>query len=83
VDQHGRGNRKSIRDAIGACAAKICASPAPHKQLSRAEESFMDDVVVERLVVDLLEWLAERDRTYEEMLDARRTSCPRLPIWED
>ena len=35
------------------------------------------------LICDLLEWLAGRERTYEEVLDAWRTSCPRLPVWED
>jgi hypothetical protein len=35
------------------------------------------------LVLDLLEWLALKDRTYEETMDAWRTSCPRLPVWED
>jgi len=38
---------------------------------------------VEALILDLLEWLAARDRTYEEVMDAWRTSCPRLPVWED
>jgi D-3-phosphoglycerate dehydrogenase len=38
---------------------------------------------VEALVLDLLEWLASRDRTYRETMDAWRTSCPRLPVWED
>jgi hypothetical protein len=38
---------------------------------------------VEALILDLLEWLAVRDRTYEEVMDAWRTSCPRLPVWED
>jgi hypothetical protein len=38
---------------------------------------------VEALVVDLLDWLMVRDRTYEEVMDAWRTSCPRLPVWED
>jgi hypothetical protein len=38
---------------------------------------------VEPLILDLLEWLAVRDRTYEEVMDAWRTSCPRLPVWED
>ena len=31
----------------------------------------------------LLEWIAERPRTYADVLDAWRTSCPRLSIWED
>jgi hypothetical protein len=38
---------------------------------------------VEALVLDLLEWLTVRERTYEEVMDAWRTSCPRLPVWED
>jgi hypothetical protein len=41
------------------------------------------DAVVEALIVDLLQWLAERDRTHEEVMNAWRTSCPRLPVWED
>jgi hypothetical protein len=43
----------------------------------------MTDTVVESLILDLLEWLAKRDRTYEETMDAWRTSCPKLPVWED
>jgi hypothetical protein len=38
---------------------------------------------VEPLILDLLDWLKLRDRTYEEVMDAWRTSCPRLPVWED
>lgn len=38
---------------------------------------------VDALILDLLDWLMVRDRTYEEVMDAWRTSCPRLPIWED
>lgn len=38
---------------------------------------------VEPLILDLLEWVASRERTYEEVMDAWRTSCPRLPVWED
>ncbi len=41
------------------------------------------DTVVEALIFDLLEWVAKRERTYEEVLDAWRTSCPKLPVWED
>jgi hypothetical protein len=37
----------------------------------------------EALVLDLLEWLSSRERTYEATMDAWRTSCPRLPVWED
>jgi hypothetical protein len=35
------------------------------------------------LILDLVEWIAIRPRPYAEVMDAWRTSCPRLPIWED
>ncbi len=38
---------------------------------------------LEPLLLDLLEWLRWRDRPYAEVMDAWRTSCPRLPIWEE
>ena len=37
----------------------------------------------ETLVLDLVEWVAKEPRTYAEVLDAWRTSCPRLTVWED
>ena len=43
----------------------------------------MVDTVVEALILDLLEWLAKHDRSYEDVMDAWRTSCPKLPVWED
>jgi hypothetical protein len=43
----------------------------------------MVDTVVEALILDLLQWLSVRERTYEEVMDAWRTSCPKLPVWED
>jgi hypothetical protein len=43
----------------------------------------MADTVVEALILDLLDWIAMRERTYEEVMDAWRTSCPKLPVWED
>jgi hypothetical protein len=35
------------------------------------------------LVLDLLEWLAAGPRPYDEVMEAWRTSCPRLTVWED
>ena len=43
----------------------------------------MTDPVVDPLILDLLDWLAANDRTYEEVIDVWRTSCPKLPVWED
>lgn len=38
---------------------------------------------VEALILDLLEWLAPAPRPYAEVMDAWRTSCPSLPVWEE
>lgn len=38
---------------------------------------------VDALVLDLLEWIGQRPRPYAEVIDAWRTSCPRLPVWEE
>jgi hypothetical protein len=35
------------------------------------------------LVLDLVEWVASAPRPYGEVMDAWRTSCPRLAVWED
>jgi hypothetical protein len=35
------------------------------------------------LVLDLVEWIAKEPRAYADVLDAWRTSCPRLTVWED
>jgi hypothetical protein len=35
------------------------------------------------LTIQMLAWLATRPRTYGETMEAWRTSCPRLSIWED
>jgi D-3-phosphoglycerate dehydrogenase / 2-oxoglutarate reductase len=38
---------------------------------------------VEPLIVDLLEWIGPGARRYADVLEAWRTSCPRLPVWEE
>lgn len=40
-------------------------------------------VAVRPLTRDFLEWLAARPRTYGEVMEVWRTSCPRFSIWED
>jgi D-3-phosphoglycerate dehydrogenase len=35
------------------------------------------------LMLELLGWVAARRRTYDETMAAWRTSCPRMPTWED
>jgi len=50
--------------------------------MTQVLEKPQTDVVIP-LVLDLLEWLSAGPRPYTEVIDAWRTSCPRLTIWED
>jgi hypothetical protein len=34
-------------------------------------------------MIQFLSWVADRPRSYAETMDAWRTSCPRLSVWED
>ena len=43
----------------------------------------MTDPVLDALILGLLAWLAIRDRNYDEVMDAWRTYCPKLPVWEE
>jgi hypothetical protein len=38
---------------------------------------------VASLVLDLLEWIGPSTKPYSEVMEAWRTSCPRLPVWEE
>jgi hypothetical protein len=33
--------------------------------------------------LELLAWVRERERSYAETIDACRSNCPRLSVWED
>ena len=35
------------------------------------------------LICDLLEWLDRAPRSHAEVMEGWRTSCPRLPVWEE
>jgi hypothetical protein len=39
--------------------------------------------VTEALTLDLLDWISSRPRTYAETMEAWRSHCPRLLVWED
>lgn len=43
----------------------------------------MSNPVIDALMLDLVEWLEHRPRSYAEAIEAWRTSCPRLTVWED
>jgi D-3-phosphoglycerate dehydrogenase len=38
---------------------------------------------VDPLILDLLDWIGPNPRPYAEVIEAWRTSCPRLPVWEE
>jgi hypothetical protein len=38
---------------------------------------------VDSLILDLLDWMGPAPRPYAEVIEAWRTSCPRLPVWEE
>jgi hypothetical protein len=46
------------------------------------ERELVSDTV-DTLILDLLEWMGPDPRPYGEVLETWRTSCPRLPVWED
>lgn len=35
------------------------------------------------IMVQFLQWVADRPRSREDVMDAWRSSCPRFPVWED
>jgi hypothetical protein len=67
----------------------MAVAPGLHFQWPRSP---LDNVLVveatmpdqlEPLIRDLLTWLAKGPKPYAEVMDAWRTSCPRLTVWED
>lgn len=38
---------------------------------------------IDALLRQLLTWLAQEERPYAEVMEAWRTSCPQLPVWEE
>jgi len=43
----------------------------------------MEEESVRYLTLQFLDWIAARPRSYADVMEAWRTSCPRLPVWED
>jgi len=51
--------------------------------MARAQSSSLESSPPSALMIELLEWLAAQPRTYAETMEVWRTSCPRMPVWED
>lgn len=59
-------------------------SPPPTRRVEDGTgggTTLSDDI--EPLILDMLEWIARSPRAYGDVMDAWRTSCPRLTVWED
>ena len=48
-----------------------------------AGEDIAMNETIEPLIGDLVEWVSKEPRSYSEVMDVWRTSCPRLTVWED
>ena len=48
----------------------------------RIIRSVMTDTLTP-LICDFLEWVDRAPRSHADVMDVWRTSCPRLPVWEE
>ena len=56
--------------------------PGGQRSVLNERYAKMSDTV-DSLILDLLEWIGPNTRPYREVIEAWRTSCPRLPVWEE
>jgi hypothetical protein len=89
LSQHGRSEvveleRRRLRarrvDEPLTTVGRGAADPRPPAALTYSEHEMTQ---APALTTQMLVWLAEQPRSYVETLDAWKTSCPRLSIWED
>jgi hypothetical protein len=58
-----------------------CLDAAQHSTRRWSEPNMPESVSL--LMLQFLDWIATRRRTYAEAMEAWRSSCPRLTVWED
>jgi hypothetical protein len=61
-----------------ASACRLFPEASPRKRENTNMES-----VIESLILDLVDWLAKRERNYEQVMHAWGRSRSRLLIWEE
>jgi hypothetical protein len=66
---------------VASVEANIRSYYATSRVLDRKTKDSMPTVTAPTL--QLLAWIAEQRRSYAETMDAWKTSCPRLTVWED
>jgi hypothetical protein len=64
------------------------ADMTSHRRIGALESIrvFADNVVMPDpgpLTLQFLAWLSAHTRTYGEVMEAWRTTCPRMSVWED
>jgi hypothetical protein len=62
--------------------AVIFGLPQPDPSGRRIDMS-TSETKTDPLLRDLISWVGREPRRYVDVMDAWRTSCPRLTIWED
>ena len=62
--------------------ANIASSQGKYAAAIHESSPTMTDTL-DALIFDLLEYVACKERGYTEVMEAWRTSCPRLPVWEE
>jgi hypothetical protein len=77
LETRTRNRAATVDGSLGRVARRIGAT-----RLEGASEAGMNDIIAP-LTIDFLTWLAARPRPYAEVMEAWRTSCPRLTVWED
>jgi len=81
------------KEHLGGDARRSCSAAACFPVRRRQGGDVLTDLrqptgppvsdTVDTLRLDLLEWIGPNPRPYAEVLEAWRTSCPSLPVWED
>src|SRR5262249_40022654 len=70
--------RKLLRERFDDCLCPPCLHT-----FSKYAKPRVDLTAHDLLMIQFLRWVAERPRTYADVMEAWRTSCPRLSMWED
>jgi FAD binding domain len=72
----------SARSSIGETIDRCSKSHDQGEMMSSPANDGYDSTV-ENLILDLVEWVGLKGRSYQDTMYAWRTSCPRLPVWEE
>ncbi len=87
LSQHGQqrfvGLERRVLCALGADESLTTAGRWAADPVHRPSPTVRRMTQAPALTTQMLEWLDEQPRSYTETLEAWKTSCPRLSIWED